>query len=229
MTVNDESDKQLSLFNNDVDSSLDSDQIILPNLDLLLFKYFFSSTEADQIFEELITTTVWRQDKIKMYNKVINLPRLTAWFGDSATNYKYSGIYMNPVTWTPMLFSVKTKIETAVKYKFNSVLLNLYRDGNDSVGWHQDNEPELGQNPTIASVSLGASRQFQLKHITENLQQLNITLHHGSLLLMRSETQHFWKHQIPKTKKDVKPRINLTFRYIHNKYGYSQDTNKNRI
>lgn len=214
MRMSNSSKTQLSLFDDDFEADLDAEQIILPNLNLLFYKRFLSANEATVFFEELITKTNWRQDSIKMYNKYVYLPRLTAWFGDNGTNYKYSGINMNPTPWTPILDLLKTRVQKIANCQFNSVLLNYYRTGNDSVGWHQDNEPELGKNPTIASISLGATRLFQLKHLDIETHKLNITLPSGSLLLMTGETQHFWKHQIPKTNKEVSPRINLTFRYI---------------
>ena len=186
----------------------------LPNADIKLIESFLSPNESNKAMDSLINTVQWQQDYIKMYGKQIPLPRLTAWYGDSGREYSYSGIPMKPHPWNDELLKIKNLIEAECDSKFSSVLLNLYRDGSDSVSWHQDDEKELGQNPTIASLSLGETRKIQLKHIhDENLKQaLNLT--NGSLLVMKGETQHFWKHQIPKTKKKIGQRLNLTFRLI---------------
>jgi alkylated DNA repair dioxygenase AlkB len=148
-----------------------------------------------------------------MYGKELLFPRLTAWYGDNDKSYTFSGITLRPNDWTEELFEIKNAIEKETIDKFNSVLLNLYRSGNDSISWHTDAEKELGINPVIASVSFGDVRKFQLKH-KETKEKIEILLTHGSLLIMQGELQHFWKHQIPKTKKTVKERINLTFRII---------------
>ena len=186
----------------------------LPNANIKLIESFLSPNESNKAMDSLINTVQWQQDYIKMYGKQIPLPRLTAWYGDSGREYSYSGIPMKPHPWNDELLKIKNLIEAECESKFSSVLLNLYRDGSDSVSWHQDDEKELGQNPTIASLSLGEARKFQLKHIhDENLKEaLNLT--NGSLLVMKGETQHFWKHQIPKTKKKIGQRLNLTFRLI---------------
>ena len=152
-----------------------------------------------------------------MYGQRIAVPRLTAWFGDPRATYSYSGITMTPEAWTPLLLELKSLVEPkALGTPFNSVLLNLYRDGNDSVSWHSDDEPELGTNPVIASVSLGQARTFRLKHKRDDsIPPVEIELTHGSLLVMSGALQHFWKHQLPKRKsKSLGPRINLTFRRI---------------
>ncbi len=142
------------------------------------------------------------------------LPRLTAWYGDEGKSYTYSGIEQHPDPWTPTLKLIKSKVEEILEVTFNTVLLNLYRDGKDSVSWHSDDELELGENPIIASVSFGAVRRFSLKHKISKDYKIDLDLPNGSLLLMKGETQHFWQHQIAKTSKSVQPRINLTFRMI---------------
>ncbi|NQY07587.1 MAG: alpha-ketoglutarate-dependent dioxygenase AlkB, partial [Flavobacteriaceae bacterium] len=129
-------------------------------------------------------------------------------------SYSYSNITMHPIPFTETLLEIKSKVEEIVEQEFNVCLLNLYRNGNDSNGWHSDNEQSLGKNPTIASISLGATRKFNLKHNDLKDEKLSFDLTHNSLFVMRGETQHFWKHQIPKTKKKVSERINLTFRII---------------
>ncbi|BAZ42988.1 2OG-Fe(II) oxygenase [Calothrix sp. NIES-4101] len=187
----------------------------LPNGELILYQNLFSEMESNQFFNELRNTLNWRQDKIKMFGKESNLPRLTAWYGDNDKSYKYSGIRMSPQLWTSVLLFIKSRIEGILKAEFNSVLVNLYRDGKDYVSWHSDDEQELGKNPTIASVSFGETRRFQLKHKSQkDLDKVEILLTNGSLLLMKGSTQHFWLHQIPKSSKPLQERINLTFRYI---------------
>lgn len=184
----------------------------LPDADIAYFPAFFGRNEADELFAALRDTIPWQQDNITVFGKTHPQPRLTALYGDGKP-YSYSGITMQPLPWNALLQEIRTKVENASGVRFTSVLLNLYRDGRDSNGWHADDEPELGKNPVIASLSFGAERVFQLKHRSKPLKQ-NIILEHGSLLLMRGETQHFWKHQIPKTAKPITPRINLTFRII---------------
>ncbi|NDP26720.1 MAG: alpha-ketoglutarate-dependent dioxygenase AlkB [Flavobacterium sp.] len=186
----------------------------LPDAEIIYFPQFFDKKEADTIFERLTNDIPWHQDEIRVFGKTHPQPRLTALFGNKGKSYSYSNIKMQPHPWNPLLKKIKSQVERASDSNFTSVLLNLYRDGKDSNGWHADNEKELGVNPIIASVSFGAERIFQLKHNTiSNLKQ-NILLEHGSLLLMKGTTQHFWKHQIPKTSKKIGSRINLTFRVI---------------
>lgn len=188
----------------------------LPDGEVILYQSFFDNMESNLLFKELQNSINWRQDKMKMFGKEVDLPRLTAWYGNENKFYKYSGIIMNPEPWIPTLFSIKHKIEEVVQVEFNSVLLNYYRHGKDYVSWHSDNEKELGQNPIIASVSLGETRPFQLRHKSKkDLDKIEINLSNGSLLLMKGVTQNFWQHQIPKTSKQLKGRINLTFRFIY--------------
>ena len=153
------------------------------------------------------------QKTIKLFGKTFAQPRLTALYGSEGKPYSYSGIKMNPIPFTTTLNDIKKKIESLTQEKFNTVLLNLYRDGKDGNGWHSDDEKELGTQPTIASISFGAERPFQLRHKKENL-KCKFVLEHGSLLLMKGTTQEFWQHQIPKSKKILNQRINLTFRNI---------------
>jgi len=155
----------------------------------------------------------WKQDEIKMYGKVIPLPRLTSWYGDKGKSYSYSGINSNPNEWNNGLLQIKNELEKISQAKFNSVLLNLYRNGEDYLNWHADDEPELGINPTIGSVNFGAERDFALKSNDEKL-QFKIPLTHGSVLIMSGTLQHFWKHSVPKRKKVEDIRINLTFRFV---------------
>ena len=167
------------------------------------------------MFEQLIGTTIWQQDTITIYGKKHLVPRLTAWYGDADKPYTYSGIKMNPEPWTITLNEIKQKVEAEAATKFTNVLLNYYRNGQDSMGWHRDNEKELGENPIIASVSFGQTRPFHLRHkFRKDVPKLTIPLTHGSLLIMKGTTQHFWEHQVPKSAKTLEPRINLTFRKI---------------
>ena len=186
----------------------------LPDAEIIYYPNFFDKKEADAIFAELKNDIPWQQDDICVYGKIHPQPRLTALFGNEGKPYSYSNIKMQPHSWTMLLQKIKSHIETVVETDFTTVLLNYYRDGKDSNGWHADNEKELGRNPIIASLSFGAERVFQLKHNSIPGLKQNILLEHGSLLLMKGTTQHFWKHQIPKTSKPIGSRINLTFRII---------------
>ena len=186
----------------------------MPDADVLFYEDFFSEEESSRYFDTLRETIAWEQQELKMFGKQIALPRLTAWYGDEGKPYSYSGITHHPHRWTPELLEIKSKIESVADLAFNSVLLNLYRDEQDSVGWHSDDETELGENPVIASISFGDVRQFQFKHKTDGSQRLALDLTSGSLLLMRGATQHYWKHRIPKSKQAKSERMNLTFRVI---------------
>lgn len=177
---------------------------------------FLSTDKSGTYLKSLIETANWKQEEIKLYGKTFLVPRMTAWYGYDNFNYSYSGIHCNPNPWTSELMEIKASIESYLpQEQFNSVLLNLYRDGKDSVSWHADNEKELGENPTIASVSLGAVRRFDLKHRYLPGKNFKIDLLPGSLIVMNGEFQHFWLHQIPKQLKVKTPRINLTFRTIN--------------
>ena len=173
---------------------------------------FFNSGECEQMFRSINDETPWEARNIILFGKEVPQPRLACWYGDLA--YSYSGITLDPRPMTPTLLEVKQRCEEAASTRFNSVLVNLYRDGQDSMGLHADDEPELGVEPIIASVSFGGERNFRLRHRqSKELQQ--ISLASGSLLVMSGLSQECWMHDVPKTKKFVEPRINLTFRYIH--------------
>jgi alkylated DNA repair dioxygenase AlkB len=188
----------------------------MPDAEVALFPEFFQLKESDQFFQKLFNQTNWRQEKIRVYGKSFDLPRLTAWYGDPGKAYSYSGISMQPDLWTETLLNIKKMVDGAAGVRFNSVLLSLYRTGQDSLSWHQDDEPELGENPVIASVSFGDTRAFQFRHkVKKELSTVSIELTHGSLLIMKGQTQRFWVHQVPKTSRRVAARINLTFRVIY--------------
>ena len=179
------------------------------------FDSFFNELESNRFFQTLIDEIPWKQSPIIIFGKSVMQPRLTAWFGDSQKEYRYSGITLQPEPWTPTLLEIKQRIESVAQVTFNGALLNLYRDEKDSMGWHRDNEKELGIEPTIGSVSFGASRKFQFKHIHDKTMRKSIELTHGSFLLMRGKTQQYWLHCIPKETKVHLPRINITFRVIY--------------
>ena len=186
----------------------------LPDAEVEYFPAFFSIEKANELFEKLKSEIPWQQDTITVYEKNHLQPRLTALYGNEGNPYGYSNIIMQPHQWNPLLIYIKEEVEKECQENFTTVLLNYYRNGQDSMGWHADNEKELGRNPIIASVTFGAERTFQLKHNTLESAKQSINLQHGSLLIMKGSTQHYWKHQIPKTQKPVGGRINLTFRIV---------------
>lgn len=176
---------------------------------------WLDAAEAAELFARLRDELAWEQSRIKIFGRSHLIPRLNAWYADPGLTYTYSRKTFEPNAWTDTLMDVRRRVEATTGHTFNSVLANLYRDGQDSNGWHSDDEPELGRNPVIASVSLGGERKFHLKHKRrKELDTVKLVLDPGSLLLMTGATQHNWKHQVPKTKRSVQPRINLTFRTI---------------
>ena len=207
----------MDLFSN-LDASRSSmtegEKIPLVDGELALYENAFSHAAADRYFESLQQSLEWTQEKITMYGKTHNVPRLSAWYADSGIPYTYSGITAYGLSWTKPLLEIKQRVEQLAGVNFNSVLANLYRDGSDSVSWHADDEIELGPKPVIASLSLGYERVFQLKHKTNKQLKANFLLPHGSVLVMSGSTQQHWLHQIAKSKKSMGPRINLTFRYV---------------
>jgi alkylated DNA repair dioxygenase AlkB len=186
----------------------------IPDAEIYYIENFIPKNEADYYFNEIKENTPWKQDFITVFGKTYPQPRLTCLYASNLKPYTYSNITMKPLLFTKELLNIKKKVEQNCDENFTTCLLNLYRDGNDSNGWHADNEKELGTNPVIASVSLGANRWFHLKHRYQKELRYKVELKHGSLFLMSGKTQHYWLHQIPKTKREVAPRINLTFRVI---------------
>jgi alkylated DNA repair dioxygenase AlkB len=175
----------------------------------------FDVQSQNTLFDSLKRDIAWKQDHIKLFGKVHPTPRLVAWYGDPHCTYTYSGVVNTPLAWTPTLLTIKDRIEQLLyPAKFNCVLLNYYRDGHDKMGWHSDDEKELGPNPSIASVSFGATRRFDFKHKTDPNNKFSLELHSGSVLLMQGDMQHHWLHQLPAQKRILTPRINLTFRFI---------------
>jgi len=172
-----------------------------------------TNVEANLYFEILLQNIVWKNDEAIILGKHIITKRKTAWYGDSDYLYTYSNTTRRALPWTSELRDLKQLVEKLTETKFNSCLLNLYHDGNEGLAWHSDDEKVLRRNGTIASLSFGAERKFSLKH-KKTKQTISIVLEHGSLLVMKDETQVYWLHSLPKTKKIVMPRINLTFREI---------------
>ena len=167
------------------------------------------------VMHHLIDEVPWRAEKIVVWGKTFPQPRLIAWYGDVGKNYTYSGINLSPLPWTQALLDIKRRVEAVARTDFNSVLLNYYRDHQDSMGLHSDDEPELGERPILASLSLGEERIFILKHKREKaLKPVRLKLASGSLLLMKGETQRYWKHGLDKETRPCGPRVNLTFRHI---------------
>ena len=207
-----ESFNQIDLFSTNEVLKTEFD---LPGAAVTLFENFFSIEESDRLYNSLLKNTNWEQDQMAIYGKQIDLPRLTAWYGDTDLEVAYVGKTTKLRPWTAELLKIKQRIEQEVDIKFTRCLLNYYRDGKDSVDWHQDYEVNQRKNTVIGSVTLGETRPFQLKHATrKDLNRLDIPLKHGSLLLMQGATQDNWKHKIPKTTKKIRPRINLTFRWV---------------
>ncbi len=175
---------------------------------------FLDKDQADFLFEHLINHVPWNQEEINFMGNIHPVPRLTYWYSKENKEYVYSGIKVLPVPYTKVIQRLSDRVEEKSGYKFNSVLLNQYRDGNDKVAWHADDEKSLGDIINIASVSVGAERDFQFKSKHNSEEKKEIELTHGSLLVMHDPLQQNWLHQIPVRKKVSKPRINLTFRYI---------------
>ena len=192
-------------------------QIVLPGsgeqCTLHYFPEFLTADESKQLFTQLLESTPWQQSRIRIAGRNLPIPRLNAWCGDTGANYGYSGTRLPLNCWTPELMQLRQRVEEIAQHRFNSALLNLYRDGNDSVAWHSDDEAELGPEPVIASVSLGAERRFQLKK-KQGKERYELVLASGALLVMAGVTQKLWQHQVPKEKGVVGQRVNITFREV---------------
>lgn len=180
------------------------------------FPFAFTKRASDKYLKDLIDETSWQQDTLWIAGREITVPRLQCWVGDRGSNYGYSGIRLEPKPWTDSILTIKERVESLTNEQFNSVLLNYYRDGQDSVSWHADDEKELGQYPIIASVSFGAHRKFQLRpKAKDDKRRFQMELRHGSVLLMSNTLQNKWLHQLPKVSGLEESRINLTFRKIY--------------
>ncbi len=183
------------------------------DLEIDLYQDKILEEKKDLWFESCLHDLNWETGFIKIFGKTHQIPRLQAWYADNEIEYTYSGKKLQRHNWNNLLLEIKEKIENITSFKFNSVLANLYRDGNDSMGLHSDDEKELGKKPVIASLSLGETREIYFKHKNKKL-NLIIPQVSGQLIVMHGKTQEYWKHEIKKTKKIKKPRINLTFRNI---------------
>ncbi|MCP8464331.1 alpha-ketoglutarate-dependent dioxygenase AlkB [Pseudomonas sp. ZM23] len=188
--------------------------ILLPDAELRLIPDWCPPTCARQWFEQLLAETPWEQPSVRLHGREYPVPRLLAWYGDPEAAYTYSGLTHQPLPWTPLLAEIRSRVSASVGQALNGVLLNYYRDGQDSMGWHSDDESELGRNPLVASLSLGGARRFDLRRKGRNAIEHSIDLPPGSLLVMSGATQHHWQHQVAKTRRPVAPRLNLTFRLV---------------
>jgi alkylated DNA repair dioxygenase AlkB len=205
---------QANLFD-DEDRADDPIHHNLANAELIEYPQFLRADTADELFATLLTEIPWRQEHLKIAGKLRAIPRLQCWMGDVSSDYGYSGVRLSPCPWHDSVSDIHKRIQQLIGSRFNSVLINYYRNGQDSVAWHADDEIELGESPLIASVSLGAQRVFELKqkHMIP-AKKYQLPLRHGSLLIMGGTMQQHWLHQLPKTKSLEEPRINLTFRNI---------------
>ena len=182
--------------------------------DIALWRHVDFGNETE-LLKQLIADTPWKSEQITVWGKTYTQPRLIAWYGDNSQKYSYSSVSLNALPMTPLLLRLRDQVEALCESTFDSVLLNYYRNQHDGMGFHADDEPELGPCPAIASVSLGATRQFVLKHKNRReVKNVKLPLLSGSLLLMKGETQNNWKHGVPKVSKLCGPRVNLTFRKI---------------
>ena len=197
-------------------SSQEFEKLPIPEADVSILRDLETHASHELIFEKLLSNTLWQQREMNMYGRKVLQPRLTAWYGDPDRTYVYSGIRNKPLPWTDLLRELKRRIEDCTELRFNSVLLNYYRDNQDSMGFHSDDEKELGPDPAIASFSLGDRRTFLFKHkINKELETISVPLPSGSVLLMKGATQRLYKHAINREKRPCGPRINLTFRRIY--------------
>lgn len=207
----------MSLFNDtDIFTTNEPNKNIfdLPDTELMLYEGFFSKQESDLYYNVLLHETKWREADLKVYDKTHIIPRMVSWYEDKSN----PGANAEGNDWTPELLAIRTKVEAETGERFNSVLLNLYRNGKDGVGWHSDRTENFGRDQIIASVSFGETRPFRLRHKTrKDIPVVEIPLTHGTLLLMAGTTQTYWEHHIPKTAKNILPRINLTFRQVKRK------------
>lgn len=188
----------------------------MKDANVTLYQSLFPPQQSRNLFTKLFNNINWKQEPIKLFGNFLLQPRLTAYYGDKP--YSYSGITMNSLPWIPDLLEIKSVIEPLAGVKFNAVLLNLYRDGNDYIGWHSDDERELGLDSIIGSISFGATRRFIFRRKDDHKIKVELNLANGDLLIMRSETQKFWQHHVPRTNlkiaNQIEPRINMTFRII---------------
>ncbi|MCU1716455.1 alpha-ketoglutarate-dependent dioxygenase AlkB family protein [Pseudomonas sp. 5P_3.1_Bac2] len=189
-------------------------QLPLANAELSFYPDWLDAATAAQWLQALVAQTPWQQPRLVIYGREVTVPRLVAWYCDADVRYGYSGFTHETLPWTPLLAHIREDLEQRLGQRFNGVLLNYYRDGQDSMGWHSDDETELGRNPVIASLNLGGTRRFDLRRVGENRIAHSLPLTDGSLLVMAGATQHHWQHQVAKTRSLCTPRLNLTFRLV---------------
>jgi alkylated DNA repair dioxygenase AlkB len=186
----------------------------LPGADLVIWPDWLQAHEADDLQAALMGEIDFEQHRLQLFGRSVDAPRLSCWIGDPHAVYRYSGTRFAPHPWTPALARLRERVEAACGARFDGVLANLYRDGNDAMGWHSDDEPELGEQPVIASVSLGAARRFRLRSRDAGRRTLDLELPHGSLLRMAGDTQRNYRHALPRSRRVHEARLNLTFRRI---------------
>lgn len=186
----------------------------LPHADVAFSPDWLPPADADALLAAMRKDVPWQVHRLRLFGREVDAPRLSCWIGDPGASYRYSGTRFEPHPWPPALLPARARLAAEIGVRFDSVLANRYRDGADAMGWHSDDEPELGPDPVIASLSLGATRRFRLKPRAGGGDALSLDLPHGSLLLMRGATQAHWRHALPRTARPVGERINLTFRRI---------------
>lgn len=189
-------------------------QPLHPALTALHWPGWLNTQAADQALAQLLAEIPWQQGQVRLFGKWLNEPRLSAWYGDADSAYTYAGRQLAPLPWHDTLQRLRQQVQGFLQQPFNSVLLNYYRHGDDSMGYHRDNEPELGPQPVIASLSLGATRRFVLRQLKAPHERVALPLAHGDLLLMYGDSQRDWQHALPKQKRIDAPRLNLTFRWV---------------
>ena len=197
----------------DLPGTIDTDGLSGPDIEMI--ENFLAPAEADHILQQLITQTSWEQPRVRVYGKWHLTPRLVCFHADPKLAYAYSDLLHDALPWTPLLTDLKQRISDTVSARFNAVLLNYYRNGQDTIGWHADDERELGEQAVIASLSVGATRELLFKPRNGGSDRVSLTLTSGSLLIMRGDTQHRWLHHLPRRARCVSPRVNLTFRLIN--------------
>ncbi|WP_353086883.1 alpha-ketoglutarate-dependent dioxygenase AlkB [Stenotrophomonas sp.] len=186
----------------------------LPDAQVHWHRHWLSQAAADTLQRALRDDVPWEVHKIRMFGRQVDSPRLSCWMGDPAARYRYSGTEFVPQPWHPALLPLRHQLSEFCGHAFNSVLLNRYRDGDDGMGWHSDNEPELGPTPVIASLSMGAARRFLLRRRDDHAKKAEVLLDHGDLLVMGGQTQRLYQHSLPKSARPLAERLNLTFRWI---------------
>jgi len=192
----------------------DPSDLNLPDADLTYLPAWLDRATADHWLDQLVRETPWQQPEVVLFGKRHPVPRLLAWYGDAEARYRYSGMVHQPLPWTPLLAEIRQRLVDTLERPLNGALLNYYRNGQDSMGWHSDDERELGEDPLVVSLSLGGERRFDLRRKGHTRIAHSLVLAHGSLLVMGGQTQHHWQHQVAKTRKPCAPRLNLTFRLI---------------